>query len=361
MIAPGWRLWDSITIAGRDPAPSRPPKTAPVTRIRLLTTLTAALTPGAALALDLAMPAPVLAIKTRTEASASYALPTGPFAAGAVPTRAVEGVMDQRAYRLEGGTRTLTDLAAPLKAQLQAQGYAVVLDCETRVCGGFDFRFAIAVMPEPDMHVNLGEFRFIAAEKGAEAVSLLVSRSAGSGFVQVTRVGPEALPPLDPAAPAGGFAATPPDPAPTEPAPPSLRRPSRAAAPLTPPPGGLIGALEAEGSVALDDLVFASGAAVLEEGDYASLEALAGWLKADPARSVALVGHTDGSGALAANVALSKKRAEGVRQVLLMRFDVAPAQVTAEGVGPLAPRASNDTEAGRQKNRRVEAVKTSTQ
>ncbi len=123
----------------------------------------------------------------------------------------------------------------------------------------------------------------------------------------------------------------------------------------------LIGVLEARGSVALEDLVFRLGGRRAGAGDYASLAALAEWLKADRTRSVALVGHTDSSGALAANVALSKKRAEGVRQVLLMRLDVAPAQVTAEGVGPLAPRAPNDTEAGRQKNRRVEAVKTSTQ
>jgi OOP family OmpA-OmpF porin len=59
---------------------------------------------------------------------------------------------------------------------------------------------------------------------------------------------------------------------------------------------------------------------------------------------------------------LSKLRAEAVRQVLLARFDVAGAQVVAEGAGPLAPRASNATEDGRRKNRRVEAViTTSTQ
>jgi OOP family OmpA-OmpF porin len=253
---------------------------------------------------------------------------------------------------------TLTDLAAPLLAQLQAQGFTVLLDCETRVCGGFDFRFAIDVMPEPDMHVNLGEFRFISAETADEAVSLLISRSAGSAFVQVTRVGTEALPAPDLAAvgvPQEGALPDAPEPAqpPEEPVP-------EAEAP-TETPQGIVETLEARGSVALDDLVFASGAAVLEEGDYPSLAALAAWLKANGARSIALVGHTDGSGALASNVALSKRRAEGVRQVLLARYDVTPAQVTAEGVGPLAPRASNETEAGRQKNRRVEAVKTSTQ
>ena len=45
--------------------------------------------------------------------------------------------------------------------------------------------------------------------------------------------------------------------------------------------------------------------------------ALADWLAADPARRIALVGHTDASGGLAANIALSKQRAEAVRQALL--------------------------------------------
>jgi OOP family OmpA-OmpF porin len=121
-------------------------------------------------------------------------------------------------------------------------------------------------------------------------------------------------------------------------------------------PADLEARLSAGLPVALDDLVFGSGAAALEARDYASLVALAAWLKADPGRKVTLVGHTDASGGLDANIALSRKRAEGVRQVLMTVHDVPPAQVSAEGVGPLAPRAGNDTEEGRRKNRRVEAV-----
>lgn len=74
------------------------------------------------------------------------------------------------------------------------------------------------------------------------------------------------------------------------------------------------------------------------------------------------VGDTDNSGGLEANIALSKKRAQAVpRQALLQAQGVQDAQVTSEGVGPLAPRATNLTEEGRRKNRRVEAVLTSVQ
>ena len=87
---------------------------------------------------------------------------------------------------------------------------------------------------------------------------------------------------------------------------------------------------------------------------------LAAYLKRNPKLQVALVGHTDTDGALALNTALSKRRAQAVRARLIERWDVPAAQVTAEGAGWLAPRASNDTPEGREKNRRVEVIITST-
>jgi outer membrane protein OmpA-like peptidoglycan-associated protein len=306
-----------------------------------------------ALALDLTLPAPVVGLESESAAPAHLDLPTGPFAAGALPVRRVEGALDRRAWRLDAPRMSLAELANPLRDQLLAQGYTLLMDCETRACGGFDFRFAIPVMAEPGMHVDLGEFRFLSAEKGAEAVTLLVSRSPGFGFVQLSRVAPVALPVAEAPVPAEPvlLPAVPEDTA-------ALPVP---VAPVTPaaPPADLASALEAEGAVVLEDLVFASGSAELQPGDYASLAALADWLAADAARRVALVGHTDASGGLAANTALSKRRAQAVRQVLLDGFPVTPAQVEAEGAGALAPRASNQTEEGRQKNRRVVAVVTS--
>src|SRR5690606_32811244 len=124
---------------------------------------------------------------------------------------------------------------------------------------------AIQVMPEPGMHVDLGDFRFIAARKGEEVVNLLVSRSPGYGFVQLTRVAPEPM--ADAEAPM------------PEIAPPVVVAPP--AAVETAPPGDLGAALEAGGAAVLEDLVFASGSSALEAGDYPSLAALAEWLAAD--------------------------------------------------------------------------------
>lgn len=114
------------------------------------------------------------------------------------------------------------------------------------------------------------------------------------------------------------------------------------------------------GAVVLQGLDFGTGAAELTDGRYAALAALAAWLAANPDKTVALVGHTDASGGLDGNIVISKRRAASVRTRLIEAYGVPGAQIEAQGVGYLAPIASNATEAGRQKNRRVEAVLTST-
>jgi OOP family OmpA-OmpF porin len=299
-------------------------------------------------ALSLELPAPVIAEETRREVPGSYALPIAPFDGQSLPVRSVEGAVDQRAYQLDAPGLTTLALLAPLREQIIAAGYTVILDCEARACGGFDFRFGTEVLPEPDMHVDLGDFRFLSAERGDEAVSILVSRSALTGYVQITRVTAAPLPDAPPET--------------TDQPQPVIDLDVEAERGLGEMPSdGQIGtALEELGTAILGDLVFASGSASLAEGDYPSLAAVAAWLEANPEATIALVGHTDASGSLAANVALSERRAEAVAQVLIDRYGADRARITAEGVGFLAPLATNQTEEGRQKNRRVEVVVTST-
>jgi OOP family OmpA-OmpF porin len=308
--------------------------------------LALALAPAGAQAVSLTFAAPAVAVARHDEALGSYALPVGPWTDGHIPTLAVQGPLQRTAWRLANGTPTTLQILAPLRDQLQAAGFQVLFDCATEACGGFDFRYGTAVLPEPEMHVDLGDFRFLSAERpgqgGLEYLSLMVSRSSDAGFVQVTQVGGDPAP----------DAAVPPVPDPV---------PAMAAPPPAPPQGDLIARLMAAGSVALDDLQFDSGTSDLAPGEYASLAALAAWLKADPTRSVALVGHTDTSGSLDTNIALSKKRAASVADRLVQSYGVTRAQLDPEGVGYLAPRASNLTEDGRTQNRRVEVMITSTQ
>ena len=311
----------------------------------VLSLLAALGAPASALTLEL--PAPVTGEESRSEVPGSYALPTAGFNGVSVPSRVVEGALDQRAIRLEAPELTTLAVMAPLRDQVRAAGYEVIFECEARGCGGFDFRFGTDVMPEPDMHVDLGDFRFLSATQGDEAVSILVSRSASSAYVQITRVTKAPVQPSQPA-----IAIDLPD---------EVAAPDPVTAPdVTATSTGLAQALDQAGVAVLDDLVFDSGSAALSDGDYASLAAVAAWLQANPDGTIALVGHTDASGSLAANVALSERRAEAVAEALITTHDVDPARVVAQGVGFLAPRATNQTEEGRQKNRRVEVVVTST-
>jgi outer membrane protein OmpA-like peptidoglycan-associated protein len=70
-----------------------------------------------------------------------------------------------------------------------------------------------------------------------------------------------------------------------------------------------------------------------------------------------VVGHTDNVGQLPANLDLSHRRADAVVKILSTKYSIAASRLDAQGVGPLAPVASNDSDAGRAKNRRVELVK----
>lgn len=306
-----------------------------------------ALGPGTpAFSLTLELPAPVIAEEARLEVLGSYTLPLAPFDGRGVPTRTVEGAIDQRAFQLDAPDLTTLAVLAPLRDQLLAAGYTVILDCEARECGGFDFRYSTDVLPEPEMHVDLGNYRFLSALKGEEAISLLVSRSDLSAYVQITRVTPAPLPGA-PAKAAEAIVDLDQDVV-------------RGIEEVPVDAAGLGRALDETGSAVLYDLVFDSGSAALAAGDYASLAAVAAWLQANPDGTIALVGHTDASGSLAANIALSERRAEAVAEVLVNRYGAEAARIAAEGVGFLAPRATNATDAGRQKNRRVEVVVTST-
>lgn len=294
--------------------------------------------------MTLDFPVKVLREQSRSETLASYALPIAPFDGTIVPSRTVEGALEQRAYQLDAPGMTTLEILAPLREQIVAAGFSVVFECEARACGGFDFRFGTEVVAEPDMHVDLNDYLFLSAAKEGETLSLLVSRTAFAGFVQVTKVTDAPIPASPPKAVVDLEAKA---------------APRELVADAT-TEVGIMAALNAEGHAALDDLVFDTGSSALTEGDYASLAEVAAWLDANPDGTIALVGHTDAAGSLAANIALSERRAEAAAQALIRNYGADQSRIVAKGVGFLAPRATNATEEGRQKNRRVEVVVTST-
>lgn len=270
-----------------------------------------------------------------TSVAGSHALPVAAWDGAGVPSITAEGRVTRQAWRLPGPGRTTLQIIAPLREQLRAAGFEIVFECRDTACGGFDFRHAIEVLPAPAMHVDLSRYRVLSAIRATEGdaadfVSLLASRSPSGGFLQIVHVASG----TDGRLQASG---------------------GPAAAPVG--PGTPLGeALERAGHAVLDDLAFESGAIALGPGPFASLAALAAYLRQNPDARVVLVGHTDAVGDLDANIGLSRRRAEAVRTRLVETYGVDPARLGAEGTGYLAPRASNLAAEGREANRRVEAV-----
>lgn len=85
------------------------------------------------------------------------------------------------------------------------------------------------------------------------------------------------------------------------------------------------------------------------------LETVAAILKANPGTTVILEGHTCNMGSTAYNERLSKQRAEEAKRSL-MQMGIPAGSISTVGVGPHRPVADNTTEAGRVRNRRVDAI-----
>jgi OOP family OmpA-OmpF porin len=71
---------------------------------------------------------------------------------------------------------------------------------------------------------------------------------------------------------------------------------------------------------------------------------------------VQIEGHTDAVGSAAYNQSLSERRAANVKDYLVQQFHIDPSRLMVQGFGERKPITTNDTEAGRSKNRRVEVV-----
>jgi outer membrane protein OmpA-like peptidoglycan-associated protein len=87
------------------------------------------------------------------------------------------------------------------------------------------------------------------------------------------------------------------------------------------------------------------------------LEEIAGVLKDNPAWTLTVNGHTDNVGGDPYNLDLSKRRAAAVKQALVTQYHVAPERLLTDGFGASRPVDTNDTLAGRARNRRVELTR----
>jgi outer membrane protein OmpA-like peptidoglycan-associated protein len=111
------------------------------------------------------------------------------------------------------------------------------------------------------------------------------------------------------------------------------------------------------GHASVYGIYFDTGKADIKPESDATLKEIAKLLQGDAMLKLHVVGHTDNQGALDMNMDLSRRRADAVLGALTTKYAVPAGRLRAFGCGPYSPVASNDSEDGRAKNRRVELVK----
>jgi outer membrane protein OmpA-like peptidoglycan-associated protein len=115
--------------------------------------------------------------------------------------------------------------------------------------------------------------------------------------------------------------------------------------------------INSTGHVALYGIFFDSGKSEIKPESDSALVQISKLLLSNKSLNLYVVGHTDNVGTIDANMKLSKDRADAVVNSLVTKYSIAAVRLKSYGVASLVPVASNDTEEGKAKNRRVELVK----
>lgn len=138
------------------------------------------------------------------------------------------------------------------------------------------------------------------------------------------------------------------------------RRPARATATPTPEtpeatPSPETPAEPERERLVLEGIVFATGSATIQPESGPQLDRVVEYMTHRPSARLRIAGHTDNVGDPARNQALSETRAQAVRDYLVAH-GIDGGRIEAVGYGDTRPVAPNDTEEGRQQNRRIEAI-----
>lgn len=116
-------------------------------------------------------------------------------------------------------------------------------------------------------------------------------------------------------------------------------------------------AIDRDGKVALYGILFDTDKASIKPESEKALQQIIDYLNEHPKVNIIVVGHTDMTGEFSHNLKLSKERAEAVTNYLIKTGKIDSKRLASDGVGPLCPVSTNDTEDGKTLNRRVEIVK----
>jgi OOP family OmpA-OmpF porin len=241
-----------------------------------------------------------------------------------ISRRDFRGRTKTKVFQIDGTSLTLDQMLQPIITHLNDKQFSIELYCNTNVCGGFNFRKKLTVSNPPFMLVNVANYSVITAVKNSSAISLVVSKLGNTIYLQILSIG--------------------------------TTDNDLILQDQEPLKDNYSSKLKEDGAIVLDDLIYRSGSADLGPGPFASLSALANFLKVTPSSSIILVGHSDAIGELRKNIELSRNRAQAVVDRLIKDYGIDQSRISAQGIGFLSPKTNNSTEKSRKKNRRVEAI-----
>lgn len=115
----------------------------------------------------------------------------------------------------------------------------------------------------------------------------------------------------------------------------------------------LMSEIQARGSASVYGIFFDFDKADIKPESEPAIKEIAKLLQENKSLKLYVVGHTDNVGTIDYNMKLSKARADAVVKELVTKYKVSSERLKAFGVASLSPVASNKTEEGRAKNRRV--------
>jgi apolipoprotein N-acyltransferase len=267
-------------------------------------------------------------------------LPVGPYSpatAAFTKSSRAEGKVTRLVYILGGG-KTSLEVLRNYKQSLTAAGFTIEFECAGQEgCGGLEFTRAVAA------HMLNGGFKTqvlivgtLLSINDSHHLTASLKQAAGEVAVGVTVVHNQGRP---------------------------VGILLQIAEPKTMQTGAVLvdanaiaKALQAQGRVALYGIHFDTDSTELKTDSAPTIREIVSYLVAHPAVKVFVVGHTDNAGSLAHNLDLSQRRAEAVVSALTTGQKIAASRLSAKGLASYAPVASNETDAGRGQNRRVELV-----
>ncbi len=260
-----------------------------------------------------------------------YDLLTGPVAQDGKPTSAqsLQGEIYRITYRNPAG-RTSLEVFENYRKALKGAGASELFTCKNDKCGGRAFN---SVIVDPTNYVRLGDRyddqRFLAAKLKGDGkdvyVALFVTKGPGGDEPAFTQLHVIEVAAMDQSM-------------------------------VVVDASKIADEIDQKGSIALYGIHFDFNSAAIRPDSMPTLDQVAKFLGDKPSLKLVVVGHTDNVGGLDFNMKLSQQRAEAVRKALVTQYGIAPGRLQAWGAGYLAPVASNKTDEGRAKNRRVELV-----